>query len=81
MPNKQTQIPVSPSPPEFLTEPLVQLHPLLGVEVPVQDLLVLYECAALTAGQLPPELLVLQQVQEVEAVRVPGTGGRPLIEQ
>ena len=42
----------------------------------MQDLLVLYEGAALSVGQLPPKLLVLQQVQEMKTVWVSETEGK-----
>jgi len=47
---------------------LLKLHPLLGVVVPVEELLVLYELGVLGVGQLATKLVRLQEVQEMEAL-------------
>lgn len=44
-----------------------ELHALTGVVLPVQDGLVVYEFAALAIDDLLAEILVLQQIQEVQA--------------
>ncbi len=56
-----------------LTQFLLELHPLLCVEVPVENLLVLYECGTLGIGQFVAKMLRLQQIQEMQAVWVPRT--------
>ena len=51
---------------------LKQLHALPGVVLPMQHRLVIYEFATLPVHYLLPEVLKLQQIQEVKAHRVSG---------
>lgn len=54
---------------------LLQTHALPGVVLPVQQLLLVDELGALSVNQLLPEVLVLQELQHVQAVRVSGGDG------
>lgn len=55
----------------LLSECLLQTHAFPGVVLPVQQLLFINELSALSIDQLLPEVLILQQLQHVETVRVP----------
>lgn len=55
----------------LLSQRLLQPHALPGVVLPVQQLLFINEFGALSVDQLLPEVLVLQQLQHVQTVRVP----------
>lgn len=59
----------------LLGQRLLQPRALPGVVLPVQQLLLVDELGALSVDQLLPEVLVLQQLQHVQAMRVPA-GGR-----
>ena len=54
-----------------LTYSLLELHPPLGVVVPVKQLLLFYELGALSISQLSSEVLWLKQIQEMQALWVP----------
>lgn len=56
----------------LLGESLLEARSLAGVVLPVQDLLLIYELGTLGIHQLLPEMLVLQQFQHVQAMRIPG---------
>lgn len=58
----------------LLGQRLLQPRALPGVVLPVQQLLLVDEFGALSVDQLLPEVLVLQQLQHVQAVRVPAGG-------
>lgn len=55
----------------LLSERLLQTHAFPGVVLPVQQLLFIDEFGTLSIDQLLPEVLVLQQLQHVQTVRVP----------
>lgn len=55
----------------LLGQRLLQPRALPGVVLPVQQLLLVDELGALSVDQLLPEVLVLQQLQHVEAVGIP----------
>lgn len=55
----------------LLSECLLQTHAFPGVVLPVQQLLFINELSTLSIDQLLPEVLILQQLQHVETVRVP----------
>lgn len=55
----------------LLSQRLLQPHALPGVVLPVQQLLLINELGALSIDQLLPEVLILQQLQHVQTVRVP----------
>lgn len=55
----------------LLGERLLQTHAFPGVVLPVQQLLFVDEFGTLGINQLFPEVLVLQQLQHVQTVRVP----------
>lgn len=55
----------------LLSECLLQTHAFPGVVLPVQQLLFINELGTLSIDQLLPEVLILQQLQHVETVRVP----------
>lgn len=55
----------------LLSERLLQTHAFPGVVLPVQQLLFINEFGTLSIDQLLPEVLVLQQLQHVQTVRVP----------
>lgn len=55
----------------LLSECLLQTHAFPGVVLPVQQLLFINEFGTLSIDQLLPEVLVLQQLQHVQTVRVP----------
>ena len=55
----------------ILTYLLLELHPLFGIKMPVEQLLFLYELGALGVGQFSPEVLCLKQVQEVQTLGIP----------
>lgn len=55
----------------LLGECLLQPGAFSGVVLPVQQLLLIYELGTLSVDQLLPEVFVLQQLQHVEAVRIP----------
>lgn len=54
---------------------LLQTHALPGVVLPVQQLLLVDELGALSVNKLLPEVLVLQELQHVQAVRVSAGDG------
>lgn len=54
---------------------LLQTHALPGVVLPVQQLLLVDELGALSVNELLPEVLVLQELQHVQAVRVSAGDG------
>lgn len=56
----------------LLGESLLEACALAGVVLPVQDLLLVYKLGALGIYQLLPEMLVLQQLQHVQAMRISG---------
>lgn len=58
----------------LLGQRLLQPRAFPGVMLPVQQLLLIDEFGALSVDQLLPEVFVLQQLQHVEAVRVPAGG-------
>ena len=63
----------------LLRQRLLQARAFAGVVLPVQQLLLVNELGALRVHQLLPEVLVLQQLQHVQTVRIPagreGGGG------
>ena len=62
----------------LLGQGLLQTRALPGVMLPVQQLLLVDELGTLGVHQLLAEVLVLQQLQHVQAVGIPGrqAGGR-----
>ena len=63
----------------LLGQRLLQARALPGVVLPVQQLLLVDELGTLGVDQLLAEVLVLQQLQHVQAVGVPGRGRRSLV--
>jgi len=59
----------------LLGQSLLQPRAFAGVVLPVQQLLLIDELGALSVDQLLPEVFVLQQLQHVQAVRIPAGGG------
>lgn len=55
----------------LLCERLLQTHAFPGVVLPMQQLLFIDEFGTLGINQLFPEVLILQQLQHVQTVRVP----------
>lgn len=55
----------------LLSERLLQAHAFPGVVLPVQQLLFIDEFGTLGIDQLLPKVLILQQLQHVQTVRVP----------
>lgn len=54
---------------------LLQTHALPRVVLPVQQLLLVDELGALSVNELLPEVLVLQELQHVQAVRISAGDG------
>ena len=50
---------------------LLELRPLLVVEMPVLQLLLLYKLGTLGVGQLSPEELRLEETEEMETLGIP----------
>lgn len=58
----------------LLGQCLLQTHAFPGVVLPVQDLLLVDELGALRIHQFLAEVLILEQLQHVQTLRVPGSG-------
>lgn len=58
----------------LLGQRLLQPGAFPGVVLPVKQLLLVDELGALSVDQLLPEVFVLQQLQHVQAVRIPAEG-------
>lgn len=63
----------------LLSQRLLQPRALAGVMLPVQQLLLINELGALSVDLLLPEVLVLQQLQHVQAVGVPAGGAKDTV--
>lgn len=58
----------------LLSQRLLHAGAFPGVVLPMQQLLLVDELGALGVDQLLPEVLVLQKLQHVQAVRIPAEG-------
>lgn len=54
----------------LFSQSLLQPHTLPGVVLPMQQLLLVDELGTLSVNQLLPEVLILQELQHVQAMRV-----------